>query len=747
MAEAQGQPLRITVHPNMPPADPWAQVPDWNAQDAAQAQPAADPWAGVPDWDKAPAPAPPPPAEPQKEIGTGQAGMLGAIDAMSLGTAPVLQGAKEASGLPQALDTIPLPIRPYVGGVRMLADYFGAHPDPSVQEAYERGRKKAEAELHAAQDQHQWAYLAGQLAGTVASPVGVTGRAASVGGRVGQTMVSGGVGTGLYDAGTALSEGKSPAEIAKAGGKGAAVGTGFGAVGGAAAEAIGSGMGRIAQVVRGGVDRDAEAARRVLEHHGADVDTRGGRPAFTPEESRAAVAAGAPSSVVDVGGESSRALLRSAANTSPQGRQVINEFVEPRFHQQAHRIGEFIRRLGGGAHAADDVEALQGLARRANRPAYARAYGAGDRPIWSPELERLMTSDAVPQAAQAAATRGRNRAVAEGFGGFNPRVTITPDGRVLVHGRGGTPTYPNIQYWDYVQRELRDAADTASRAGANEEAGAIGALRRQLNAELDHLVPEFGQARAGAAQFFGAQDALEAGRNFVMRDTNIRDAGRALAAMNGPERELFRRGFASELADRIHGINDNVQVLNSVFLNNGPARQKIYMALGPAGARSLEALLRAELIVDQARRAMGNSTTLRQAAERGLAGAGAVGAFEAFQEQDFNPVHILTGALVLAAGHHAANRIDERTARRVAEMLVSQDPAVTAAGARVVTNNPRIFEALRLATGSAARVAGHDIGPERSAAGAAAAAQSLVSKKKEEDKTHDSDAITEQLPQ
>jgi hypothetical protein len=124
----------------------------------------------------------------------------------------------------------------------------------------------------------------------------------------------------------------------------------------------------------------------------------------------------------------------------------------------------------------------------------------------------------------------------------------------------------------------------------------------------------------------------------VRQDINMQQAAKILAGMNTMERELFKRGFAAELADNIEKIGFSRDVLNSIFVNNGPARQKILLAMGGQDARELEALLRVESIVDQARKALGNSTTVRQAAE--MAGAGtAVGTIEALKEGDINPVH------------------------------------------------------------------------------------------------------------
>jgi hypothetical protein len=430
------------------------------------------------------------------------------------------------------------------------------------------------------------------------------------------------------------------------------------------------------------------------------ADVRRAGLSLSPEQVREANVAGLPLAIADVG-ERTRALARSAANTSPEGRAALQEFVQERFEAQSPRIATYIRDMTGGGNATEDLERIQDIARRANRPAYRAAYAAGESGLWTPELERLASSPAVRSAMQAAVDRGRDRAVAEGMGAFNPGVTF--ENGIMQFGRGrGAPPYPTAQFWDYTQRELRDMQSAVRRAGRNEEAGALGTLHRSLLAELDDANPAFARARQGASQFFGAENALEAGQNFVRSSANIQEAQCALARMRPAERELFARGYASNLADVVERSGDNRNVLNAAFFNNGAARQRTLMALGPDRARRLEALLRAERVADWARTAIsGNSTTAGQLMEMGLAGGATAGA-EGLLDQNFSPSHILSAALLWGAARRGAQFIDQRVARRVGELLTSSDRNSIARGIQLVTRNPTLFGALRHVTGAIA---------------------------------------------
>jgi hypothetical protein len=731
-----GVPL-IEIHPAPPPAPPGAGSDPWAAyrqppKDASAApDPAlvatdtggADPWAAFrqpPKDTSAPADNAPP-----KTFSAGDAAVRGALDAVTLGLTPAIVGATAAGSgavaplgndaptsdsLPDAdassnLMALGAGLRKLIGG------------DPDAKKTYDAARTASLNDKNNAAAQHPLPFIGGQIGGALLSaPVG---GGDTLFARLLAASRAGAVGTGAYDAGSAVSRGASATDVAKSGIEGAGTGAAFGLAGSGAAEGVGAIGAKLMSLFRGTRDVDAEAGRRIGSAVAADYDHAGGFP-LDPDGAAAAQAAGIPRAIVDTGGERTLALARSAANTSPEARAALSDLAQSRFEQQSPRVAGFIRHITGNPDSAADTETLQTAARVLNKPAYQAAYAAGDR-VWSPELERLAGAPAFADAARGAVERGKNRAIVDGFGAFNPSLQVTDDGRLLFkRGPQGVPAHPSLQFWDYAQRELRDAASAAQRGGRNEEAGSLFALHRQLLSELDKQVPQFARARQGAAAFFKAGDALEAGRGFVMSNASIPEARTALAKMNPAERALFARGFASELAEKIERTPDRRNVINSTFLSSPAARTKVKMALGSDRAKQLEALLRAETVTDGLRRALGNSTTARQLAEMGLAG-GAVATFEGLKEHDFNPSHIIAAALTIGAARYGAAKIDEGVARRVGELLASNDPAKLVKGARIVTSNPVLLHVLRRLTGAGMRVGAHDIGWRRSLAAAGAA--------------------------
>jgi hypothetical protein len=237
-------------------------------------------------------------------------------------------------------------------------------------------------------------------------------------------------------------------------------------------------------------------------------------------------------------------------------------------------------------------------------------------------------------------------------------------------------------------------AESAARTGNNSAAADTKALRAQLLARLDAHAPAFAQARRGAAGFFGGEDALEAGQKFVSGNQHINDARRAFSKMSEAERALFREGFVSELTNKIQNIGDSRDVVNSIF-SSPKARDKIRLALGEGGAGKLEAHLRVENIMTRLRTAInGNSTSIRQLAELGMAG-GIGGVGQSLVTGDLSPRNVTLGFVLSAAAKKGIVKIDANVARRVGEMLASSDPQIIDRGLTATAKNLTMMKAIQ----------------------------------------------------
>lgn len=590
----------------------------------------------------------------------------------------------------------------------MLPESFEKLPEKTFGERYQHALNIQEGKDKAFTEEHPLASAAAEIGGGLAATGGAAmtnlGRQALglTGTTLPQMMMRGAASGAAIDAADAAVRGENPLS---AGGIGGAVGAVSPAVGRVANAMIGR---PVANTIRGIMNPGDEAARRVA---GAiDQDIRSGSRGLTLQEMQSAAQQGQPVNLMDAGGETTRALARSAANTSPEGRFLLNQTIDDRFESQSPRLAQWLRHTFHFPDAAAQQEALDTVQRTVNRGNYARAFTQGDRQIMTPELERLTGSPAVVEAMRKASASGKDRAITQGFGAFNTGVTVDNGVVNFRRGANGVPTYPNLAFWDATKRELDDAANAAARSGRNAEASTLGDLARTLRTELDSQVPSYQAARAGAAQFFGAENALEAGQNFVgaSQRFSIPETRRALARMSPQERQLFQDGYVSRLVQTIEATGDRRSVLNKIS-RSPAAREELNVALGPQRAREVEARLRVEGIMDLARSAVqGNSTTARQLMELGLAGG--VGGYESWQG---DPQALVHAALVYGAarGHRV---VDERVAREVARLLVSDNVGQLQRGLRILSRNQNMLGAIRNADAALASIAARGVTPTAS---------------------------------
>lgn len=556
----------------------------------------------------------------------------------------------------------------------------------------------------------------GQIAGSLALPAGVLGRVA---GFVPRIAAGAALGTG-YGAAYGFGQGDSLSDrLAKA-----RTGAVYGAVGGAAApvavEAAGlatAPVSKLASTLRGSTTAGSQnlAAQRVV---GTLVrDWRSGSPGLSTTDWAAAHAAGQPVVVGDVGGEATRELARSAGNTSSEAHSALLEATGDRYAGQSTRMQDFTRGLFGGSDLDNTAttQALQARADGLNRANYNAAYAdPAAQSMWSPEFQRLAAAPDVQDAIKTAIRKAQNKSVAAGATPIKIPFDVDATGNLVPRTNpDGSTITPSLPFWDQVQRALRDTSDSAFRAGKSEMGSDASQLRRQLLSAMEDPatgVPAFGAARTGAYKAFAAEDALEAGQNFagLNKAGKITDQVAAIGKMSPPEKELFARGFASQLIQR--GKNPGTSRNIPAMFDSDAFREKAAAALGPTRADQLEAFLRTERMMTRLRTAVsGNSSTVRQLMNSAVAGGiagGAEGLREGFDVKTAGAV--VMGALL----HHGYARINENVARHVGEMLASSDPEIVKRAIVMFHKRPGWMAGLRNADAYLAQVLSERTAPK-----------------------------------
>jgi hypothetical protein len=249
---------------------------------------------------------------------------------------------------------------------------------------------------------------------------------------------------------------------------------------------------------------------------------------------------------------------------------------------------------------------------------------------------------------------------------------------------------------------LDSVANVAKRSGDNERATVAGNMARTLRGELDQQVPSYANARGVASQYFGESNALEAGQKLAGKKVDPAQITAVMKQMKPDEQELFREGYASDWANRvISNISDTRDITKAMF-NSPNERARALAVFGQSGVDKMQTRMTLETIMDGARKAMGNSTTARQLIEAGLAG----GTLEGYLS-GWDPTHMAAGFAGAAGARKAigselatgarqlVGKVDGKTARLMAELLTSNDPAKLSQGMRMAQKNQRISDGLK----------------------------------------------------
>lgn len=606
-------------------------------------------------------------------------------------------GASKASGLPDWLGGFRAP----VGAARMMMG------DEEANRVYERERDYARGVQKAAEEQHPWAYGTGEVVGNVGGMALLPEAKALQGSGRAAQLARGTVLGAEVGAISGAGEGENLDERITGAGLGAGIGAGAGVVGtgvGALTGAAYDKLGRpIVSAVRGAKNPEAEATRRLVAALQADGEliAAGRAKGMTLQEWAAARQAGEPVTFADLGAGNTQSLLRSAANTSPEGRAILEKVINDRFKGQSDRVANDIRGLvNGGANAGKTADQLVAEYDVARGPAYKAAFRHPKaQGLWDGEFEQMATAPAVQNAIAMATVNARNEAAKIGLPPPPNPFVRTKDGyMVLKQVDPNDPLSamkPNLQFWDVVKKNL-DSGDRQSQQWA-----------KVLRDKLDSYNTGYDRARGIAATFFGERDALQAGRTLAGKKIDPEVLRSVIQKMNPQERDLFREGYASDWSSRVIGeMRDTADITKAMF-NSPNERKRAMMIFGPSGIRKIEARMALEVIMDGARQAMGNSTTARQLIEAGLAGGALVSGYES----GWDPKHMLQGAGIGAGLGIGASRlvatglassakkfvgkVDARTARRVAELLTSSNPAELRYGLNLAVRNNKIAEGLR----------------------------------------------------
>lgn len=262
-------------------------------------------------------------------------------------------------------------------------------------------------------------------------------------------------------------------------------------------------------------------------------------------------------SLADVGGKTTRNLLRTASNIPGKGSDRIATQLTLRQMGQGDRLKAVVGRTladPDGYMAAKDE-----IAETAKRVAAPLFREAEKTPIhFSEELEAILNTPAGKKALAGASELAANEQVP-----FQQLfVNIADDGSATVK------RVPDQRAWQYIKQAMDDMVDAETDSITKKVSNPgriINNLKNKLLAELDAQNPVYAEARKAWGGQQSLEKALEFGRNAMTQTPE--SVRRTLSAMGPAEKEAARAGAAEWIRNSIDRRNFTQNAILKFFSN------------------------------------------------------------------------------------------------------------------------------------------------------------------------------------
>ena len=351
--------------------------------------------------------------------------------------------------------------------------------------------------------------------------------------------------------------------------------------------------------------------------------------------------------VMDVMGETGRAMARSAANNNSTAREMLEEASTTRMSGQTDRLGDVLLKAGGMDEVKTVQELMDGI-HKANQPAIKKAYAKArslghdmDLEVFSDILGTTIGAKALNQGTKLA----KDRAVLKGSNGDPSMLDILDETKKVLDGM----SQPALGMRPDAKQQL--AMETA----------------KQLRERVDQSLPEYGGARALAQRSAKQQEAVKTGAEGGKPRVPA-DYARRSADVEFPNERS--QGYVSQKIDALENRRTTPGVVDAMF---GSKRQQQALAasLPEQGANDVKAQIARERVFNATDRALkGNSTTARQMAEMGLSGgAGGAAGYALGGDVESMGMGAAAGALARRGIPAIANKISAQKNENIAPLI------------------------------------------------------------------------------
>ena len=484
-------------------------------------------------------------------------------------------------------------------------------------------------------------------------------RAPTLLGRVGRSVLPSAA-TGSV-AGAGMSEGGLADRAVGAAG-GAVLGAGLGALTPVATRVVGSGARAVGRMMPGRMGGAERQAKRLISNVGAEDELQGANLGQRLDDF------GDEAMAADVGGPATRDLARYAGNKF--GGRKVETALEQRHLGQAPRIGQSIDENIAGDTLEDFIDTTTRARRETAEINYGQLY---ERQVsMSPALAKLFQNNKIKQAYETA----KEIADAEGR-------TLPPLFKV---GQGGE-TYlpPTMRTLDYIKRGLDDDVNVAFNNGRPGLGTSLKTLRDDFRDVVDKVVPEYKAVRSVYAGQSAAMDAANLGKDFILNRKGVSKI--AVSRLGEHEKKSFLVGVADGLRLKVMSAPDEADVVKRIF-GNPNSRARISQALdGDKDAlAAFQKTMEREAAFAKTNASVRFGSRTNPMAEQGKAFED-VGGF-------LGDAAVLTSGVPspASAGRMGTRIADflktppESVARRVSELMLSNDPTQRQIAARLMSS-------------------------------------------------------------
>jgi len=411
---------------------------------------------------------------------------------------------------------------------RALMDKERLFPDESVSDLASAGIDTARKDIKQQVQERPLESIGLQLAG------GIAGGAAGASTKAGQAIASSvrNAGTGGRIAKSALVGSTAGAVAGLGGGEGgvderlsdAATGAAMGGVVGGAIPAVGA-VFRVGKNAITGRQADKLVADSLT---GRNIQAL--RKGLSDADS--------PLSLVDLGGDESRSLLRSAAKFDST-QNLVSDYLTNRSVGAANRIGNVLsKKVSNVENYFQNIDDLAKARASIAQPAYQEAYKKGAKLKVTTRLNTLLKDSRIDAA--------MNKAKAE-------------------YGVSAEAARNSLESIDGVKKVLDDSIGAAMRSGEKEKAAAFLKLKSELLKEVDSLVPEYKKARSIFSGFKALEDAQQTGASFLKLDPE--EIAKLRKGMTAGEHDAFLIGVRKSLQNAVDRVGDKGNTAARIFGN------------------------------------------------------------------------------------------------------------------------------------------------------------------------------------